>query len=110
MPYCDVLDVRVLGPDLGDHILETIGESLGLSCKMSRLWYSSQLGDHRIKRTFKVVPTILELALATIIYVLPVVVYDQACYLDIMLGQLIDRIEDFLVRESLAKRVPGTEP
>jgi hypothetical protein len=50
----------------------------------------------------------LKLALSSVIYVLPVVVNNEACYFNVALRQLIDGVEDFFVREALPKGIPCT--
>lgn len=73
--------------DFGDDVLEAVGESLGLG--------------------LEIIPAVLKLALASVVNVLPVVIDDQTGDFDVVFGELINGIKDFLIREPLAESVPG---
>lgn len=88
MPHRNVLDVWVSASNFGDDVLQPIRESLGLC--------------------FEVSPPMLELTLALVIDILPIIIDDKTRDLNVVLGQLIYRIEDLLVGESLAESVPCT--
>jgi hypothetical protein len=86
VPDGDVLDVRVLLPDMCDGGFEPVRK---------RLW----LG-------FKLNPAVLKLPVAPVVDGLPVVVYDEARHLNVVLGQLVDSVEDLVLGESLTESVP----
>lgn len=88
MPHSNVLDMRMLLSNVGNRRFQTLWESLRLGLKLT--------------------PTMLELAVASVIDGLPVVVDDETGNLDVVLGQFVNSVEHLLICETLPKRVPCT--
>ncbi len=87
MPDGNVLDVLVLGTDIGYEGFEAPREGLGFS--------------------LKVVPAVLPLAITSIVNVLPVVVDNQVGDADFVFGQRAQRLQNPVLRQSLAEGVPS---
>lgn len=74
--------------DLGNHAFETVGERLLFSLEFN--------------------PAVLELAVSSIIDRLPVVVDKQVRDLDLMLRELVNGVQHFLLGEPLSEGIPST--
>lgn len=109
MPNSDVLYVRMLISDLCHYILQSFGESFRLrlahrTSVSTRRDLELSLLNHQTH--LKVIPAVLKLSLASVVNVLPVIVNDQAGHFDIVLGQLVNGVENFLIRKPLAQSIP----